>query len=536
MNPLENDNTKIEILRLNNDGLSKNKISEMIGVSRSTISDFLLGKTYKQWWADNPKPIAYGEFNDHHENIKELKNKRFIITSAQNNSYVHSKFLKSLERASKILDAKIIVGTFSYNTKGFQNLEKGEGEWFDPKIKDYIVDEPVKLCKGLIWCGELNILPTAANPLSGLHSYSKEMSGIIPHAKLSLESLPTHKTEPCRMMYTTGAVTLRNYVQKKTGQKASFHHVFGALLVEVDDDGDWFVRQLVADSDTGEFYDLNIKYSPYTADFSDIEAITWADVHSEKLDDEVLRGSVDSSNSDNILDSLRPKYQFIHDIHDFEARNHHNINDPYHNFLMYTSPEYTESVEENCMKSKDFLQDSKREFSKQVVVESNHDLALKRWLKESSFKTDPVNAIFYLECQLQIYKALQKGDRDFSILEWVLKKDDDSINDVKFLKTDESFMICNNNGGGIECGMHGDKGVSGSKGSAISFAKLGTRMNIGHSHTAKIVNGVYQSGHMMDVDKVDYAKGPSTWSASHIVTYPNGKRTIITMKGDKWHA
>jgi hypothetical protein len=62
-------------------------------------------------------------------------------------------------------------------------------------------------------------------------------------------------------MYTTGACTLRNYINRKAGQVATFHHVFGALYVEVAEDGKWFVRQIMAD-DSGAFYDLDVYYTP----------------------------------------------------------------------------------------------------------------------------------------------------------------------------------------------------------------------------------------------------------------------------------
>jgi hypothetical protein len=34
----------------------------------------------------------------------------------------------------------------------------------------------------------------------------------------------------------------------------------------------------------------------------------------------------------------------------------------------------------------------------------------------------------------------------------------------------------------------------------------------------------------------DYTKGPSNWTHSHIVTYTNGKRTIVTIYNGKWRA
>lgn len=529
--PLENDSVKIEVFRLSNDGWSIREISERLGISKTSIGDFLRQKTYQAWWSENQKPIAAGVKDDHHTNIKKLNRRRYILTSAQNNTFVHTKFFDTLEVAADHLDAQILVGTFSYNTNGFQNLEKGDGEWFDPKIKPYITDEPVQLCEGLTWFGELNILPTAVNPLSGFHSYSKGGSGIVPHAKMQLESLPTHKTEPCRMMYTTGAVTLRNYIEKKAGQKASFHHVFGALLVEVDDDGDWFVRQLVANSDTGEFQDLDTYYHPQGVNEGvRVEAINWGDIHVEKLDRNVFHGAMSVDNENSMLMQLKPKYQFVHDVLDMKSRNHHNINDPYFRFKQ-AMVEQQDSVKDDCDKVNSFLCKINVDFSRIIVVESNHDLALKRWLRESDYKNDPVNAIFFLECQLAMYKAIARGDDNFSILEHVIKNSNQAHYGITFLRTDESFRIC----GDIECGHHGHLGVNGSRGSIGVYQKLGTRYNIGHSHSAGIKDGVYVAGVSGELD-MGYNEGGSSWSHSHIVTYPNGKRAIITMKDDKWRA
>lgn len=530
--PLASDDVKIEVLRLSNEGLSQYQIAEIMGTARSTIGHFLNKKTHRKWWASlDDKPIAAGDVFDHYKKIHKFDNKRFIVTSAQNNTYVHRKFLQSLETMAKEVDAKILVGTFSYNKSGFQNLEKGDGEWYDPLIEDYIFDEPAILANGLIWCGELNILPTATNPLSGFQSYTRSSSGIIPHVKVQMESIPTHKSQETRFLYTTGAVTRRNYIQKKAGQKASFHHIFGALLVEVDPKtGDWFVRQLIADDNTGEFYDLDKLYTPTgVVENQRVEAINWGDIHIEKIDEVVAAASFFNENS--MLNVLKPKFQFFHDSIDFEARNHHNIKDPYFRFRMYK--ENREEVKQNIAQLIEFLKRTERENTLSVIVESNHDLALKRWLKESDYKTDPANAIFYLECQLEIYKQMEKGVHDFHLLEWLVKKELNSSN-IKFLKTDDSFKICNEDGNGIECGSHGHLGNNGARGSINSYTKLEARYNIGHSHSAAIKDGVYVAGVCADIEKMDYAKGASGWSHSHIITYPNSRRAIVTIKRGNW--
>ena len=531
--PLDNDEVKIEVLRLRNEGLSYSSISKRFkGISKTAIGDFVSKRTYKQWWEENKKPIAGGNLYDHRSDARRLPGNRFILTSAQNNTFVHEGFLKSLETASEYLGADIYIGTFSYNKSGYQNLEKGDGEWFDPKIQKYIYDDPAELADGLLWCGELNILPTAVNPLSGFHSYTKSSSGIIPHAKIQLESLPTHKSDEARMLYTTGSVTRRNYIQKKAGQKASFHHIFGALLVEVDNDGDWFVRQLVADSDDGSFYDLDVLYTPEGVVLDNaVEAINWGDIHVEKISEEAMSACFTNKNS--MLDTLKPKYQLIHDVVDFESRNHHNIKDPYFRFKTHVNG--NDSVKSNIGKVALFLKNIERTYSTPVVVESNHDLAFQRWLKEADYKTDPANAIYFLENQLEQYRALENNNDKFSIFEHAVRKIDPTIGAI-FLRLDESFRICDEDGHGIECGQHGHLGANGGRPSIATYQKLGERYNLGHSHTAAIKDGVYYAGLIADQEKMKYAKGPSSWSISNIVTYKNSKRAIVTIKNGKWRA
>lgn len=104
-----------------------------------------------------------------------------------------------------------------------------------------------------------------------------------------------------------------------------------------------------------------------------------------------------------------------------------------------------------------------------------------------------------------------------------------------FLHEDDSYVICPDEHGGIECGQHGDLGPNGSRGNIKTFARLGRRTNIGHSHSAGICDGAYQAGTCGELSP-DWTHGPSSWSHSHIVTYPNGKRAIITMWNGRWRA
>lgn len=523
-----------KILSMKEDGYSRREIARSVGIGESTLRYW--EKTGK---LSIEKPVAGGTTVAPDQKRTDLHNifgkKRYVLTSAQNNTFVHEAFLKSLLTYCDYNDAELIVGTFTYNKNGFQNSEKNDNElWFDPSIKDNIIDSSCSIFDGLVWCGELNILPTAITPLNGFQTYCKGSSGVVPHAKVQLESIATGKHSKTRMMYTTGAVTLPNYIQKTAGQKAEFHHVLGALVAEVDDEGDWFVRQLIADSDTGTFYDLTNKHTPDGVEENcRVEGINWGDIHSEKPDEKLYKASFDSPNC--MLDDLRPKYQFANDTLDFPKRNHHNIKDQYHRYRMQVQHNGIDTVEGDLKVAGETLMRMQRDWCKTVVVESNHDLAFMKWLKESDPKFDNVwNALFYHKCQVKVLNSILTGDQRYSIFEDTLTEMFPEIK-AKFLRLDDSFIICNAAGSGIECGNHGHIGNNGGRGSVQSFKILDRRQNIGHTHSAFIRDSVYCSGVKGSLD-MGYNVGGSSWSHSDIVTYPNGKRAIITWSNYKYKA
>src|SRR4029077_6647123 len=191
---------------------------------------------------------------------------RYILTSAQNNTHVHPELWANLRKLAAYYGADIIVGTYTYNQNHYGKLSVKRGTdkpeetqlWYDPAIVDYIRDRRIQLANGLVWAGEYNALPTNVNPLAGLESYTGRKSAIFPHAKLAMRSIPSFQGEGVKLNYTTGTVTQRNYIQKREGVIAEFHHIYGALLVEVNSDGNWWVRQLNQDEGTGTLQDLRV--------------------------------------------------------------------------------------------------------------------------------------------------------------------------------------------------------------------------------------------------------------------------------------
>lgn len=462
--------------------------------------------------------------------------RRYICTCAQNNTYVHEPAWRAIKALAEHYDAEILVSRFAYNRNAFTQPEKpGTGGltdddlWYDEELMGYVNDERIELAPGLMWCGEMNILPTAVSPLSGFDTYTGRRSGIFPHVKVALKSIPSGKDEGTKLNFTTGTVTQMNYIQKKAGLKAEHHHVYGALLVEVDSKGRWYCRQLNVDGD-GVLYDLDLKVEDgKVTSGSRVEAINWGDVHVAQIDP----GVADMAwGPGGMIDTLRPLYQFMHDTVDFRPRNHHDVGNPHAMFQRFVEGE--DSVEDELRDVVHHLEFADRPWCEMVVVDSNHDNAFTRWLREADYRKDPPNAVFFLEAQLRKYQAIRDGDENFHLVEWALRRLG-CPEDVRFLREDESFVILHERGWGIECGMHGHLGPNGSRGTPRGLRRMGRRANTGHTHSTEILDGMYVAGTSTKLD-VGYNKGPSSWTHSHIVTYPNGKRAIVTMYGGAWRA
>lgn len=495
---------------------------------------------------DHAEPIFEGQLHEmkttRRAKPKKGQIKRYFVTSAQNNTHVPEALWNNVLALAKEYDAEIMVSRFTYMRSGIAKggdkrelTGRGRGatqglydfSW-DPKVEKYAVDNRVELAPDLVFCGEMNILPTAVRPLSDLQVYTMNKSGIFPHVKLAMESVPTGKHEQTKMNYTTGTVTLRNYIQKKAGLKAEFHHCYGGLIVEVDSDGDWFVRQINASSD-GTLYDFDIqvKDGKVTRGHWTLAAL-WGDLHDAQKEQWVFNLIWGQG---GMLDTLHIPEQHVGDILDFRSRTHWEARDTHKRFKRFTFGQ--DNVEKEVMDVGYFLKNTiYRSWSQVVVVDSNHDQQLGRWLRDENGMKDPVNAQYWLKMNGLVLDRIASGG--------VVKYMELGLNaagfynldqyNVRFLEQDESYLIA-----GIECGMHGDLGPGGSRGNATSFAKMGRKKNIGHSHRAGIVDGVYIAGCCSILDP-DWATGPNAWSHSHVLTYINGKRQIITMRNGKWRA
>ena len=475
----------------------------------------------------------------------------YILTCAQNNTDIHEPTWKNLVALARYCDAKLMVSQFMYgknslaasNDKAQLKSKTAvhvprEDVWYDPRIVPFINNERVEVAKGLVWCGELNIIPTAVSPLTGLDVYTGRKSMIAPHVTQQMQSIATYGDgSGAKLNFCTGAVTQRNYIQRKEGFKAEFHHTYGALFVEVDGDGHWWCRQLNADSD-GTIYHIDgddvveIKDGEITGGHR-VLSVTSGDTHEDEKDPVVHEAKYRKG---GMIDVLKPEYNFIHDLLNFARRSHHNIKDPY--FMIEQFVQKRESVEDEIIGCRRFLQEIKRKDCLTVVVDSNHDRHLDRWLSENDGRKDPVNARYWSLLNKAKIDLIYEGNASTSVLPGAISDWDQDWcgkHRVKFLGEDEGFITAKDIGGGIENGMHGDRAANGARGNIRSFAKMGRRSNVAHSHTCGIFQGCFMAG-TNSKKKLRYNHGASSWSQSDIITFENAKRCIVTFAFGKWHA
>ncbi len=485
------------------------------------------------------RPVSAGAISHAEETRPVIIGKRFLITSAQNNTDVHVPFLRNLESYAAHLEAQIIVFPFIYNKNAFQNGEGSDDIWYAEEIRKYLQNEtvwlthhtPVDAAYNKVAAFAFNILPTVKNPLAGM----KEAIGtaeamIVPHATLAHECIAVLGAQYGAVvpgMYSTGTVTQRNYIQQQAGHKAENRHCFAALIVEFNEHGQFWIRQIETD-ESGDFCDLKNRVSSFgvVSGVDTVEVINYGDIHAEKLDKAVAAIQWGDGNLQydipSMLDYFDPSYQMAHDLLDFQALNHHNRENHYHMAEMqFTGRTVADDLNDvgNVLESMD------RGWCQTVVVRSNHDDALDRWLADNKYepRKDPANALLYYKLQVEAYKHLKNGEH-FDSLPIALNQEAAlQETSVQFLRASQSFKV-----GPVELGEHGHSGTNGSRGSPKQFASM--KCTTGHTHTPSIYGGCYTAGVSGKLAMGYNETGASSWQHACVVQYKTGFRTIIQVK------
>ena len=412
-----------------------------------------------------------------------------------------------------------------------------EATWVEP-IREYLTNEDVWLSKNTMLLGQVKVTPTAVDPLSGLDSVSGNYHAIVGHAKVRGRAVPTPSNNSAKWMTTTGAVTIENYTDSKAGYKGQFHHTLAAILVDVDEEGYAHIRHVHFNGDG--FYDLDRFVTPDGIDIGHrIAALICGDIHVKFIDSTVRRVTFGRS-EESMLSTLRPHQLGIHDLLDFYSDSHHARGNDLEDYSRWAY--HRGNVEKEFQESADFLDELCGQMDGTIhVIPSNHNEHADRWLSETNtnmIRAENRQLFHWLKFhQYDQMKCTPEGYETISAFQFwcenpVLEPGlTNPGGKIQFHYRGESLMIA-----GIECGLHGDVGPNGARGSTLNIARMGSKTVVGHSHFPEIFEGCYKVG-LSAMIPLNYTVGqPSSWLHTHCIIYPDGKRTLIHIANGGYRA
>lgn len=497
------------------------KTMNKMGITSSTITRLFGDRIDLYKAAEKEYPEIFSELvndsiftEDYFKQIKQnvKKHKRFIITTAVSGKRVDERFLASIKTHNEVEGSMLLIqpceDVASRNSIFDWELDKA--------LREYPVVFDELYLNNKLYLSNIKVSAKQVNPLTGLDRMAQAKgSMILASPKQYLKFVANSNQKTPRALMTTGALTKPDYstdlsMSQRSSYIADFDHKLGGVIVEIQDDRIFHFRQIQVDED-GSFIDLGWRYRPDGKVEEVEESISiFGDTHVGSHDlqvDECLQEIVNYTNSKEIV---------VHDLFDCRFNNHHEMNKKATRAIIAMAGKSSMMKEGEI--TADWLNDWSKRVDKITIVKSNHDEALERYIDEGRWKDDPEN--LYYACDL-VKKFIEGVDPLKHLIEEMIGLDNSEK--INWLNRDEDYII-----DGIENGAHGDLGANGSRGSLRNIESAYHKANVGHSHTAGIWREVFQVG-TSTYRKLHYNRGPSSWTNTMCIQYPNGLRQLINI-------
>lgn len=396
------------------------------GVSERSIRRWIKKLGFSSHQDISNQEIRQGKVREY-DNDKQY----YIITWAQNATPVHSNFWNNILTYADYLNANVgvIQGRYQNPTSlwtskmqtddwwdecftVYERDDQGDIVWVDKDgetvTKEEIGEYVAKRLKGkefedgrvnkkikfsyldagrhnihsyLDILSDVKVRPTAVNPLVGFEGISGDRSSILGHPRVHLRSLPVLKGHPNKLLLTTGACTIKNYTDTKSGKKAEFHHTYGFVIVEIKDDLTFYIRQVTADQN-GNFIDLvNEVTDQEVSKVNSCDVFVLGDIHTANVHEPTMHSTI------NLFNVICPKNIILHDIFDGESVNHHEAKDPIKAYERYKGGK--DLVKSEVEGVKRLIDEYDLINYNPIVIRSNHDCFHKdtEFLTETGWKT-----------------------------------------------------------------------------------------------------------------------------------------------------
>jgi len=477
-------------------------------------------------------------FND--ERIQKMvtaieKRSRLIVTTVVAGAPVNRGFFAALTNYAKLMDAEILVFPANMITNGLDPLVK-ETEGVHVITHSVLLSPWLKL-------NRIKLMAKQINPLMGLDGIGpRGQSQVVGSPQIRLRTVPImdNAQYPHRLL-STGGLTDPNYngqlyVSGRTDEIATNNHVLGAVILEKG-----VARsKLTGFSRAGSFHMRHIEYFPEKEGFTDLgvfynateavktrpKALVLGDIHVGSTDQKLFE-----SLKKQIL-KMKPEYVVLHDILDgFSVSPHER--------------DKVMSLAEKARRGQlnlDFELGQVVAFTnalldidhnlKIVVVPSNHDFWLTRWLEAGQFMKEPHNQ----DLGIELVMARKNGKDP---LEYALMERSGAAPKIAypkrfiFLHSGDDFKLGPEHRL-VEVGVHGHVGANGGKGSINSLRVAADRIIFGHTHTYQRFNGAVNVGTFTRRVLSYNKEGASSWNQSLALIDENGGIQALEFQDGQW--
>jgi len=449
------------------------------------------------------------------------KYRKFVITTAVTGCAVHEPFLNSLKALCTKEKAKLLILVCSDPAK--------------PKdaSNDYLVarelgDETVILedsrLNSNLFLSTIKLSAKQLNPTTGLPRIGKKNGSFIyasPKMFLRYTSVRNDKNKVPHSIMTTGAVTKPeygsdSYMSLRTDYIADHDHKLGAIFVEIQDSEISHFTQIECKNvEKGEIFLRADRYdSNGPLPKTNALAFVMGDLHSGFHCPKTKQAWTE------VVGLTKPEYIAVHDGFNGVSVNGWIEND-------FVTKHLRSKSGLDCVESEIRIFGAELKYwadrcETLLVIPSNHNEWLERWLRKGKFITDSKN------CKIgaQLFVAMCEGHNPLKYALEVLCNI--KIKNIKWLGRNEDFFIED-----IQINCHGDMGVNGSRGSLQGMENSYTASFSGHSHTAGILRDAWAVGTSGFLQE-EYNNGPGTWTNTSGLIYPGGCRALVTSQAGKW--
>ena len=429
--------------------------------------------------------------------------KKYIVSSVVEGAPINWNFLKAMEIYAEKNNASVVLlwmrGVYKGDHFSTKEIDR---------IKKYLVSE-FRFNSKLL-AKDFMLHPAQKHPITGLGQYAQNTESLIcASTKQDLKVIPRQRGKTPHSIHTTGTISVPNYSKTRIGCIAQQDNRLGALIVEIPDNTNFFIRQVQwYDS---EFVDLGIRYTKSGCSSAECEAMILGDLHLGEEDPIALATTLDQ------IKTLKPKKIFIHDVASNNSINHHEAGNCIAKALRKG---VSQTLEKEWIYVKDMLYKIRNFIPKSTsiyIVPSNHDDFILKWLKTGEFIKDPENA----KIGAKLFLLVLDGKNPMAEC---LR-----VPGIRFIGKDEGVKV-----EGWVCSEHGHLGNNGSRGNIKSYINSFDKAFIGHSHTPQISGNIWQVGTLSKLT-LPYTSGASSWMHANGVIYKNSHAQMLVFIGDQWH-